>query len=111
MSESSDQLSSPSSDCNSQMGHRSVGSSHTGYNNIMSGLSLSLHQQQGNGISSSSRYTQEQPNCTNSVDVSTSNINVGNLSVSNNSTNFTSEQISCMCEALSQSQDIEKLTR
>ncbi|XP_057324014.1 homeobox protein SIX2-like isoform X2 [Microplitis mediator] len=81
MSESSDQLSSPSSDCNSQMGHRSTGSSHTGYNNIMSGLSLSLHQQQGNS------------------------------SVSNNSTNFTSEQISCMCEALSQSQDIEKLTR
>ncbi|XP_057324013.1 homeobox protein SIX2-like isoform X1 [Microplitis mediator] len=111
MSESSDQLSSPSSDCNSQMGHRSTGSSHTGYNNIMSGLSLSLHQQQGNGISPSSRYTQEQSNCTNSVDVSTSNINVGNSSVSNNSTNFTSEQISCMCEALSQSQDIEKLTR
>lgn len=112
MSESSDQLSSPNSDCNSQMGHRSGSSSGgiIGYNNnTLTTLSLSIHQhQQNTGTSSTSpRYNQEQINCVNNpvVDITSSSIGASGT------TNFSPEQIACMCEALSQSQDIEKLTR
>ncbi|XP_011310988.1 homeobox protein SIX4 isoform X1 [Fopius arisanus] len=102
MSESSDQLSSPNSECNSQMGHRS------GYVNTIQGLSLNLHQhQQNSGVTTgnSPRYGQEQSAC-NSLNIS----NMG-LNVTGSTADFTPEQISCMCEALSQSHDIEKLTR
>ncbi|XP_063994840.1 homeobox protein SIX2 [Diachasmimorpha longicaudata] len=102
MSESSDQLSSPNSECNSQMGHRNSG----GYVNAIQGLSLNLHQQNSDVTTGNSpRYGQEQSAC-NPVNIS----NIG-FNVTGSTANFTPEQISCMCEALSQSHDIEKLTR
>ncbi|XP_053987039.1 homeobox protein six1a-like [Hylaeus anthracinus] len=114
MSDCSDQLSSPNSDCNSQMGavHRnaSVGQ----YNSSsMPGLSLTHHSHPQNLTPTSNgspQYPQELTTCSSS-NASTNIGNIGGLSLGSASSNFTPEQISCMCEALSQSQDIEKLTR
>ncbi|XP_012282157.1 homeobox protein SIX2 [Orussus abietinus] len=114
MSESSDQLSSPSSECNSQMGavHRNVGSARSYNGTAMTGLPLNHHSHPQNLTPTSSgspRYPQDLPTCSASS-VSSNVGSVGSLPLDGTSTNFTPEQISCMCEALSQSQDIEKLT-
>ncbi|XP_076635845.1 homeobox protein six4 [Colletes latitarsis] len=114
MSDCSDQLSSPNSDCNSQMGavHRNAAAGQ--YNgSSMPGLSLSHHSHPQNLTPTSNgspQYPQELTTCSSSN--ASGNIgNIGALSLGSASSNFTPEQISCMCEALSQSQDIEKLTR
>ncbi|CAL1688282.1 unnamed protein product [Lasius platythorax] len=112
MSDSSDQLSSPNSDCNSQMGvvHRNAAAQY-GNATSMSGLGLTHHPQNLTPTSNGSpQYSQELSTCS-SASVSTNITNIGGLSLSGTTSNFTPEQISCMCEALSQSQDIEKLSR
>ncbi|XP_012264792.1 homeobox protein SIX2 [Athalia rosae] len=145
MSDSSDQLSSPSSECNSQ----SMGSVHRGivstvqvsginnnpsYNNgssAMTGLPLHHHHHHHNpqnltscnanaAAPGSPQYSPELSSCTSN----SNNLQIQNgsaaaavaaaavgLTIPNNANNFTPEQISCMCEALSQSQDIDRLTR
>ncbi|XP_076178072.1 homeobox protein six4 [Ptiloglossa arizonensis] len=114
MSDCSDQLSSPNSECNSQMGtvHRNAPAGQ--YNSSsMPGLSLSHHSHPQNLTPTSNgspQYPQELTTCSSS-NASTNIGNIGGLSLGNKTSNFTPEQISCMCEALSQSQDIEKLTR
>ncbi|KAG5326778.1 SIX1B protein, partial [Pseudoatta argentina] len=110
MSDSSDQLSSPNSDCNSQMGvvHRNATAQYSNTSS-MSGLGLTHHPQNLTPTSNGSpQYSQEISTC-NSASVNTNISNISSLPLS--SSNFTPEQISCMCEALSQSQDIEKLSR
>lgn len=110
MSDSSDQLSSPNSDCNSQMGvvHRNATAQYSNASS-MSGLGLTHHPQNLTPTSNGSpQYSQEISTC-NSASVNTNISNISSLPLS--SSNFTPEQISCMCEALSQSQDIEKLSR
>ncbi|XP_035718275.1 homeobox protein SIX2-like [Vespa mandarinia] len=114
MSDSSDQLSPPNSDCNSQMGglHRNTAAGQYS-NSSMSALTLSHHAQPQNLTPTSDgspQYPQELSTCSSS-NVSTNIGNIGGLSLGTTISNFTPEQISCMCEALSQSQDIEKLTR
>ncbi|KYQ55237.1 Homeobox protein SIX4 [Trachymyrmex zeteki] len=109
MSDSSDQLSSPNSDCNSQMGvvHRNATAQYSNTSS-MSGLGLTHHPQNLTPTSNGSpQYSQEISTC-NSASVNTNIGNISSLPLS--SSNFTPEQISCMCEALSQSQDIEKLS-
>ncbi|XP_015178319.1 PREDICTED: homeobox protein six1-like [Polistes dominula] len=118
MSDSSDQLSPPtSSDCNSQMGSGVHRNTVTGQyiNSSLSALSLGHHPQAQNLTPTSSdgspQYPQELSTCNSTTNVSTIG-NIGGLSVGTTTiTNFTPEQISCMCEALSQSQDIDKLAR
>ncbi|KYN08929.1 PREDICTED: homeobox protein SIX2-like [Trachymyrmex cornetzi] len=110
MSDSSDQLSSPNSDCNSQMGvvHRNATAQYSNTSS-MSGLGLAHHPQNLTPTSNGSpQYSQEISTC-NSASVNTNISNISSIPLS--SSNFTPEQISCMCEALSQSQDIEKLSR
>ncbi|XP_071582749.1 uncharacterized protein Six4 [Temnothorax nylanderi] len=112
MSDSSDQLSSPNSDCNSQMGvvHRNATAQYSNTSS-MSSLGLTHHPQNLTPTSNGSpQYSQELSSC-NSVSVNTNIGNIGGLSLNSSTNNFTPEQISCMCEALSQSQDIEKLSR
>ncbi|XP_029674966.1 homeobox protein SIX2-like isoform X2 [Formica exsecta] len=127
MSDSSEQLSSPNSDCNSQMGvvHRNATAQY-GNATSMSGLGLTHHPQNltptSNGSPSwrapADTDPQELSTCS-SASVSTNITNISSLSfssttslsLSSTTSNFTPEQISCMCEALSQSQDIEKLSR
>lgn len=122
MSDSSDQLSSPNSECNSQMGsvHRgsatntgvavSVGTSYNG-SSAMTGLPLHHHphphpQTLTPNANGSPQYPQELSSCgSNSIN------GTSGIVLNNNTNNFTPEQISCMCEALSQSQDIDRLTR
>ncbi|XP_015599677.1 homeobox protein SIX2 [Cephus cinctus] len=115
MSDSSDQLSSLSSDCNSQMGavHRNVGSPGPYNGSPMTSLPLNHHPHTQNLTPTSTgspQYRQELNSC-NPTSVSQNIGNLTGLSLGASSSNFTPEQISCMCEALSQSQDIEKLTR
>ncbi|KZC10909.1 PREDICTED: homeobox protein SIX2 [Dufourea novaeangliae] len=118
MSDSSDQLSSPNSDCNSQMGavHRNASAGQYD-NSSMPGLSLTHHAHPQNLTSASNgspQYHQELTGCsTGSGNVGNiGNIgNIGGLSLGTSIGNYTPDQISCMCETLSQSQDIEKLTR
>ncbi|XP_012055700.1 PREDICTED: homeobox protein six1 [Atta cephalotes] len=109
MSDSSDQLSSPNSDCNSQMGvvHRNATAQYSNTSS-MSGLGLTHHPQNLTPTSNGSPQYSQEISC-NSASVNTNISNISNLPLS--SSNFTPEQISCMCEALSQSQDIEKLSR
>ncbi|KYM95975.1 PREDICTED: homeobox protein six1 [Cyphomyrmex costatus] len=115
MSDSSDQLSSPNSDCNSQIGvvHRNAT---TQYSNTssMSGLGLTHHSQNLTPTSNGSpQYSQEISTCNSAsvLNINALNTNIKNISsLPISSSNFTPEQISCMCEALSQSQDIEKLS-
>ncbi|XP_020292877.1 homeobox protein SIX2-like [Pseudomyrmex gracilis] len=111
MSDSSDQLSSPNSDCNSQMGvvHRNTAAQYGSATSI-SGLALAHHSQNLTPTSNGSpQYPQELSACSS---VTTNISNIGGLSLgSSTASNFTPEQIACMCEALSQSQDIEKLSR
>ncbi|KAL6266817.1 hypothetical protein P5V15_003647 [Pogonomyrmex californicus] len=111
MSDSSDQLSSPNSDCNSQMGvvHRNATAQYSNTSS-MSSLGIAHHPQNLTPTSNGSpQYSQELSTCS-SASVNTNIGNISSLSLSSTS-NFTPEQISCMCEALSQSQDIEKLSR
>ncbi|XP_076279705.1 homeobox protein six4 isoform X2 [Lasioglossum baleicum] len=114
MSDSSDQLSPPNSDCNSQMGavHRNPSAGQ--YNTTsMQGISLAHHSHPQNLTSASNgspQYPQELASCNNA----NGNGNAGNiagLALGTSTTNFTPDQISCMCESLSQRRDIEKLTR
>lgn len=110
MSDSSDQLSSSNSDCNSQMGvvHRNATAQ---YGNATSMSGLTHHPQNLTPTSNSSpQYPQELSTCS-SASLSTNIANISSFSLSGTTSNFTPEQISCMCEALSQSQDIEKLSR
>ncbi|XP_078048759.1 homeobox protein six4 [Augochlora pura] len=113
MSDSLDQLSSPNSDCNSQMGavHRNPSADQYNNSSSMQGLSLAHHSHPQNLTSASNgspQYPQELSSCNNA----NGNVgNIGGLSLGTSTSNFTPEQISCMCEALSQSKDIEKLTR
>lgn len=113
MSDSSDQLSSPNSECNSQMGvvHRNASAAQYGNAAAISTLGLVHHPQNLTPTSNGSpQYPQELSSCS-SASASTNIGNLGGLSLGGTSSNFTPEQISCMCEALSQSQDIEKLSR
>lgn len=115
MSDSSEQLSSPNSDCNSQMGavHRNASAGQYNNNSSMPGLPLTHHSHPQNLTASSNgspQYPQELIRCSSS----NASANIGNvvgLSLESTSSDFTPEHISCMCEALSQSQDIENLTR
>ncbi|XP_046738301.1 homeobox protein six1-like [Diprion similis] len=119
MSDSSDHLSSPSSECNNQMGsvHRgivgsSVGSSSYNGSSAMTGLPLHHHPhphpQTMTPTNGSPQYPQELLSCGASSNV---NGSATGLAVPSNANNFSPEQISCMCEALSQSHDIDSLTR
>jgi hypothetical protein len=109
MSDSSDQLSSPNSDCNSQMGvvHRIAS---TPYVNATSMSGLTHHPQNLTPTSNGSPQYSQELSTYSSASVSTNIGNIGGLSLSGSSSNFTPEQIACMCEALSQSQDIDKLS-
>lgn len=120
MSDSSDQsTSSPSSisDSNaSQMGtsHKNVNSA-TSYNGSMSNNSLAHYTHPQNSTSSSNhsspQYRHEILSCASNNNIFSGIGNLGEI-VNNSSNNvYTSEQISCMCEALSQSKDIDKLAR
>ncbi|CAK9805578.1 Homeobox protein SIX4 [Anthophora quadrimaculata] len=114
MPDSSDQLSSPNSECNSQMGgiHRNASTGQ--FNDTpMSGLALTHHSHSQNltpASNGSPQYPQELTTCS-SANTASNIGNIGGLPLGNTTSNFTPEQISCMCEALSQSRDIEKLTR
>lgn len=113
MPDSSDHLSSPNSDCNSQIGGMHQNATSGQYDSSIPGLPLSHHSHSQNltpASNESPRYPQELTTC-GSTNSSTNIGNIAGLSLGTTSSNFTPEQISCMCEALSQSQDIEKLTR
>ncbi|XP_012534497.1 homeobox protein six1 [Monomorium pharaonis] len=114
MSDSSDQLSSPNSDCNSQMGvvHRNAAATaQYSSTSSMSNLGLTHHSQNLTPTSNSSpQYSQELSTC-NPASVNTNIGNLSGLSSLSSSNDFTPEQINCMCEALSQSQDIDNLSR
>lgn len=115
MPDSSDPLSSPNSECNSQMGgmHRNASTGQFS-DSTMTGLALTHHHSHSQNLTPASngspQYPQELGSCS-SANAATAIGNIGGLSLGTTSGNFTPEQISCMCEALSQSQDIEKLTR
>ena len=122
MSDGSDQLSSSaSSECNGGDRHmvavnRNVGSTTSGttdYNNgSISGLSIGHHQHPQNHTSTSNgspRYIQQSTSCANPGSIG-GNVISGQMSLGS-ADDFTPEQIACMCEALYQRQDIEKLTR
>ncbi|XP_076750906.1 homeobox protein six4 [Xylocopa sonorina] len=135
MPDTSDQLSSPSSECNTtRIGgmHRNASTSHFD-DSSMPGLALTHphhhhhhhhhHQHHphsqtltpaANGTSLHQQYPQELNSCA-SANNNNNNGNIsGGLSLgigSSGSSNYTPDQISCMCKALSQRQDIEKLTR
>lgn len=113
MSDSSDQLSSPNSDCNSQIGgvHRTVTSQYGNASSI-TGLGLTHHHPQNLTPTSngSPQYPQELSTCS-TASVGANIANIGGLSVGGTTNNFNSEQIACMCEALSQRQDIDNLSR
>lgn len=114
MSDSSDQLSSSNSDCNSQIGgvHRNASTAQYGNATSMSDLGLTHHPQNLTPTSNGSpQYPQELSACS-TVSLSGNIANIGGITLGGAAaSNFTPEQISCMCEALSQSQDIEKLSR
>ncbi|XP_076245179.1 homeobox protein six4 [Calliopsis andreniformis] len=108
MSDSSDQLSSPNSDCNSQMGavHRNASAGQ--YNNSsLTGLPLTHHSHPQSLTPTSNGSPQYPQQLTNTPAIGSG----GELSLGTVTSNFTPDQISCMCEALLQSQDIEKLAR
>lgn len=82
-------------------------------NSSMTGLPLAHHSHPQNLTSASNgspQYPQELPGC-NAANGPANVGNIAGLSLGTSASNFTPEQISCMCEALSQNQDIEKLTR
>lgn len=116
MPDSSDQLSSPNSECNSQIGvmHRNTSTGQFD-DSSMPGLALT-HQTHSQNLTSASngggslQYPQELTTCS-SANTSTNIGNIGGLSLGITASNYTPDQISCMCKALSQRQDIEKLTR
>ncbi|KAG9437715.1 homeobox protein SIX6 [Apis mellifera carnica] len=116
MPDSSDQLSSPNSECNSQIGvmHRNTSAGQFD-DSSMPGLALT-HQTHSQNLTSASngggslQYPQELTTCS-SANTSTNIGNIGGLSLGITASNYTPDQISCMCKALSQRQDIEKLTR
>ncbi|EZA58435.1 hypothetical protein DMN91_007805 [Ooceraea biroi] len=109
MSESSEQLSSPNSDCNSKMGvvHRNTSAQ---YGNATSISGLGHPQNLTPTSNGSPQYSQELLSTCSSASLSTNVSNLGDFSLGSTS-NFTPQQISCMCEVLSQSQEIEKLSR
>ncbi|XP_066586496.1 homeobox protein SIX2 isoform X2 [Prorops nasuta] len=105
MSDCSEQLSSPSSDCNSQVLQRETSQ--------FSNLSLNHHTHPPNVTPTSNGsplYSQELLSC-NSSSVPGNLFNLSGISISTSASNFTPEQISCICETLCQRQDIEKLSR
>ncbi|XP_068974512.1 homeobox protein SIX6-like [Bombus flavifrons] len=115
MPDSSDQLSSPNSECNSQIGgmHRTNASTGQFDDSSMPGLALTHHSHSQNLTTASNgslQYPQELTTCS-SANTSTNIGNIGGLSLGITASNYTPDQISCMCKALSQRQDIEKLTR
>ena len=112
MSDCSDQLSSPNSDCNSQMGmvHRNLGSIGQFGVSPMSGLTTSHHPQSQNltpTSNGSSRYSQE----FNSLSTNLANLGPITLGGNSNSSNFTEEQISCLCKSMIQKKDMANLER
>ncbi|XP_017876057.1 homeobox protein SIX2-like [Ceratina calcarata] len=112
MPDSSNQLSSPGSECSSQMGGMHRNASAGQYeDSSMPGLALTHHSQTLTPASNGSlQYPQELTTCT-SANSSTSVGNVAAMSLGITVNNYTPDQISCMCKALLQRQDIEKLTR
>ncbi|CAL7946667.1 unnamed protein product [Xylocopa violacea] len=136
MPDSSDQLSSPSTDCQTSQ----IGGMHRQFDDSsMPGLALTPHHHHPHSqtltpaANGSLRYPPELNSCASTTNNNSSSGNNNNNNNNNNSSgnnnnnnnnigsiggpsvgissNYTPDQISCMCKALSQRQDIEKLTR
>ncbi|XP_043461386.1 homeobox protein SIX6-like [Leptopilina heterotoma] len=110
MSDCSEQLSSPNSDCNSQMGmvHRSLCSIGPYSNSAMTHHS---HSQNLNPSSNGSpRYPQE---LCNAVSLTTNLANSGSIALGGNSngSSFSEEQIICLCKSMVQKKDMANLER
>lgn len=109
MSDSSEQSSSPNSDCNSQMGmvHRSLSTIGTYCNSAMTGLTITHHSQNLTPTSTGSpRYPQELCNAVTNL------ANSGSISLgANNNGTFSEEQIICLCKSMVQKKDMANLER
>lgn len=113
MSDCSEQLSSPNSDCNSQMGmvHRSLSSIGPYGNSAMTGLTITHHSQNLTPSSNGSpRYPQE---LCNAVSLTTNLSNSGSIALGGNSngSSFSEEQIICLCKSMVQKKDMANLER